>query len=112
MSELDDAIKETERTIEILQRNSRGKWAEELERLLNKVRATDGYTQKEALFSIGQFCHPKALGDAYITGIDSQTWNKQLETLSDSCAKAFNILDKQLFNLCQRKSESPRRSAS
>jgi len=65
-----------------------------LEQLLGELRATDRYTQKEALFRIGQLCHPKALGDVFVLEVDSSDWPTQIETLHDSCAQAFNTLER------------------
>jgi hypothetical protein len=50
--------------------------------------------RKRELFHIGEFCHPKALGDANVTAIDSQAWQAQLERLHDICARAFNTLER------------------
>jgi hypothetical protein len=90
ISELEDAIREIERTAGILRRSSCACWAEELERYLVDVRDTTGFTQRQALFKIGEVCHPKALGDAYVT---DPGWQAQLERLHDSCARAFNRLE-------------------
>jgi hypothetical protein len=92
--ELEIAITEIQRTTEILRRSSCDRWADELERLLGEVRSGDPYTQKEGLFHVGECCHPKALGDAYVMAVDSQTWQAQLERLHDLCARAFNRLER------------------
>jgi hypothetical protein len=92
--ELENAVTETERTVDILRRSSCDRWAAELEQHLAGVLSADRYTQKEELFHIGEFCHPKALGDANVTAIDSQAWQAQLERLHDICARAFNTLER------------------
>jgi pyridoxine/pyridoxamine 5'-phosphate oxidase len=58
------------------------------------VRSADHYAQKEALFSVGQVCHPKALGEANVTAVDWEAWQGQIEKLHDACALAFNALEK------------------
>ena len=90
--ELEKAIKEIERTIDALRLKSSDGWSEKLEGLLAKVRGQDRYTAKEALFEIGELCHPKALGDARAMDHDA-SWEIQLEALHDSCASAFNKLE-------------------
>src|SRR5262245_8415501 len=91
--ELENAITEIQRTIEILRRSSCDRWADQLERMLGEVQSDDDYTQKEALFRVGRFCHPKGLGDAYVTAVDCQAWQTQVEKLHDECARAFNRLE-------------------
>ncbi len=92
--ELENAVTEIERAIEMLRRSSCDRWVAQLEQLLTEVRGPDRYAQKEALFRVGEFCHPKALGDAYITATDSHAWQTQLERLHDTCARAFNTLER------------------
>jgi hypothetical protein len=92
--ELENAVTEIEHTVEILRRSSCDRWVVQLEQLLAEVRSSDRFTQKEALFRVGEFCHPKALGDAYVTATDSHAWQTQLERLHDTCARAFNTLER------------------
>ena len=94
MPELETAIQEIESAVGILRRSSCERWVVRLEQLLADVRAGNDFTRKQALFQIGELCHPKALGDARVTGIDFQAWGAQLDSLHDTCARAFNILDK------------------
>jgi hypothetical protein len=91
ISELEDAIIEIERTVSTLRRGSCGRWAEIVSQHLADVRGTAAFTQKQALFKIGELCHPKALGDA---GVSDSGWQAQLERLHDTCARAFNRLEK------------------
>ena len=77
--ELENAVAEIERTVEVLRRSSCDRWVVQLEQLLAEVRSPDRFTQKEALFRVGEFCHPKALGDAYVTATDAHAWQTQLE---------------------------------
>jgi len=93
MSELEEAIKEIGSTIGILRRSSNERWAVPLDQLLAAVRSGTVFEQKQALFKIGEFCHPKALGDARVTAVDFQGWGTQLDTLHDTCARAFNVLE-------------------
>jgi hypothetical protein len=92
--ELESAVTEIERTIEILRKSSCDRWMVQLEQLLAEVRGLDRYAQKEALFHVGEFCNPKSLGDALVTSTDSHTWQTQLERLHDTCARAFNTLER------------------
>ena len=92
--ELENAVTEIERTVEILRRSSCDRWVVQLEQLLADVRSPDRYAQKEALFHLGEFCHPKALGDAFVAATDSHAWQTQLERLHGTCARAFNKLEK------------------
>lgn len=89
--ELENAIAEIERTIETLRRSSCERWADRLAELLAEVRSDDHYTRKESLFRLGQFCHPKALGDAYVR---APGWQEQVERLHDACVRAFNRLER------------------
>ena len=91
ISELEDAVREIERAVDTLRRSSCDRWAETLSRHLADVRGTAAFTQKQALFKIGELCHPKALGDA---GVSDSGWQAQLERLHDACARAFNTLEK------------------
>jgi hypothetical protein len=92
--ELESAIAATERTITALRDNSCERWATQLQQLLESVRGSNPFGRKEALFKIGEVCHPKALGDAHITTMDWQVWLAQLETLHEVCARAFNQLER------------------
>jgi hypothetical protein len=94
MPELEAAIKEIESTVGILRRNSCERWVVLLEQLLVDVRAGSDFTKKQALFRIGEICHPKALGNVFITAVDFRTWGAQLEALHDSCARAFDVLER------------------
>jgi hypothetical protein len=96
MPELEAAIKEIESTVAILRRSSCERWVARLEQLLADLRVGNDFTQKQALFQIGELCHPKALGDVRITAVDFQTWDAQLEALHDICARAFNILERRV----------------
>jgi hypothetical protein len=89
--ELENAVVEIERTIAILRRDSIDRWAGDLERWLADVRGTSSFGQRQALFRIGEVCHPKALGDV---AVSDPAWNSQLDRLYDTCAKAFNRLEK------------------
>ena len=91
ISELEDAIREIERTISTLRRSSCDRWAETLSQHLADVRGTAAFAQKQALFKIGELCHPRGLGDA---GVNDSGWQAQLERLHDTCARAFNRLEK------------------
>jgi hypothetical protein len=91
---IEAAIKEIESTVCVLRRSSCERWVVLLEQLLADVRVGNDFTRKQALFQIGEFCHPKALGDVRVTDFDPQTWDAQLETLHDTCARAFNILER------------------
>jgi hypothetical protein len=93
ISEVEDAIKEMERAVGILRRSSCDRWADEVAALLDDVRSESGFAQRQALFRIGELCHPKALGDVFVTVTD---WPLQLERLHDSCARAFNRLQKEV----------------
>lgn len=70
--ELENAVLEIERTIEIL-------------------RGKSSFGKREALFKIGEVCHPKALGDV---AVSDPAWHAQLDKLYDTCARAFNRLEK------------------
>lgn len=52
------------------------------------------FETKETLFKIGEFCHPKALGDRFIPGLTHLEWAHELELLEGRCAEAFNELEK------------------
>jgi hypothetical protein len=52
------------------------------------------FETKETLFKIGEFCHPKALGDRFIPGLTHIEWAHELELLEGRCAEAFNELEK------------------
>ena len=90
ISEIEDAIRQIERTVGILHQSSCERRAIELQRYLDDVRGTVGFAQRQALFKIGELCHPKALGDA---NISDYGWQTQLQTLHDVCARAFNKLE-------------------
>ena len=96
MPELETAIKDIESAVVVLRRSSCERWVVRLEQLLADVRAGNDFTRKQALFQIGELCHPKALGDVRITAVDFQTWDAQLEALHDICARAFNILERRV----------------
>jgi hypothetical protein len=89
--ELENAIAEIERTIGMLRRDSADRWADDLERWLADVRSTSSFGQRQALLRIGECCHPKALGDV---AVSDPAWHSQLDRLHDTCAKAFNRLEK------------------
>jgi hypothetical protein len=90
ISEIENAIRQIERTVGMLRQSSCERWATELERHLDDVRGTAGFAQRQALFKIGELCHPKALGDA---NVSDAGWQAQLQTLHDVCARAFNKLE-------------------
>jgi hypothetical protein len=90
--ELETAIVEVERAIDVLRASGCKGWVSELQRLLVSLREADRYPQKEALFRIGELCHPRVLGDVYVS-LGGQEWSAQLERLHAACAKAFNRLE-------------------
>jgi hypothetical protein len=90
ISEIEDAIRQIERTVSMLRQNSCEQWAAKLERHLDDVRSATGFNQRQALFKIGELCHPRALGEASIADAG---WPAQLETMHDVCARAFNRLE-------------------
>lgn len=94
IAELENAGAEIEHPIEILRQSSCDRWAVRLEQLLVEVRIPDRFTQKEALFHVGDLCNPKALGDVDVSATSLHAWQTQLERLHDSCARAFNSLEK------------------
>jgi hypothetical protein len=90
ISEIEDAIRQIERTVGMLRQSSCERWATELERYLDDVRNAASFSQRQALFKIGELCHPKALGEAIVS---DPGWQGQLQTLHDVCARAFNRLE-------------------
>lgn len=67
--------------------------------MADRLRAIVGsmdtwYNTKEALFRIGGLCHPKALGDNFVTGFDIWTWYDHVANLKNVCARAFNRMER------------------
>jgi hypothetical protein len=91
-----DAAKEQIRRVAALLRGS-GHPADEasavmLEEGLSSMNGR--FETKEALFKIGEHCHPKALGDRFMPGLTLFEWQKELEVLEGRCAEAFNELER------------------
>ncbi|MBI2387003.1 MAG: hypothetical protein HYV14_13505 [Elusimicrobia bacterium] len=64
-------------------------------RLEDELSSMDGrFGTKEALFRIGESCHPKALGDRFIPGLSDGEWRRELEVLEGRCAAAFDELER------------------
>lgn len=96
--EIRKAVLAIERVLEILERyaeHSQGNISE-IKTKLTDIKTGNRFKIKEALFAIGGMCHPKWLGDVYISGMPWEEWSSALNDMHDACAMAFNKLDKKL----------------
>ncbi len=66
-------------------------WARELEGALRRMNGW--YDTKEALFTVGGYCHPRALGDMGVPGLTGKQWLDHVGELEGACAKAFHVLE-------------------
>ena len=87
---VEEAIAQVSRVVVLLRLNGADGWAENLESCVAEMTAR--YSAKEALLTIGGWCHAKALGEA-IQSDAWWEWQEEVERLRDSCAHAFNELE-------------------
>jgi hypothetical protein len=62
--------------------------------LQQKLAEMDGwFATKEALFQVGEVCHPKAIGDVCFQDLGWNDWLAEVDELKSACARAFNELE-------------------
>ncbi len=84
---VDEAIAQANRVATRLRAEGAVGWANSLESCIAEMRAR--YPAKEALLTIGGWCHAKALGEA----IQAEDWGDEVAQLRDCCVLAFNELE-------------------
>ena len=73
--------------------------AAELRIALDQIEHGIPFARKEAFPSVVFLCHPKALGDLFIAGMERDDWNSHLDELQGACEKAFTELEEEFDSL-------------
>ena len=98
--EVQHAITLIREAIRILERSTPGSGSS-LAQHLEHIEHGIPFQRKEAFAAIGSVCHPRALGDRFIRGMEHESWLDHLDALESACATAFTLLDREFSTLTE-----------
>ena len=81
--EVQHAIALIREAIRILERSTPGS---SLAQHLEHIERGIPFQRKEAFAAIGSLCHPRALGDRFLRGMEHESWLDHLDALDAACA--------------------------
>jgi hypothetical protein len=99
MSSVSRAVGLMDQTIALLESSACQERAAELRTALDQIEDGIPFARKEAFASSVSLCHPKALGDLFIAGMEWDEWNSHLDELQGACEKAFTELEEEFDSL-------------